>query len=217
METVSEAVAWNVYWHRYRGRLSVRQLSAVLAELGRRLLPSTITKIEKQQRKVDVDELVDLALALNCTPNALLMPAAAGRAEGVGQAYKDETAGRVWAWLAGEAPLRDDGSAVAVEDFRRNSMPEWVWTVESDSLVRAARVLLDAARAAVSGPATVSHLDAGEASAMLVTDLRAALRVVVAEVDRHISGVTAGWPAQAQSAPLVPQRERPKSGRRKGR
>ncbi|MFI1678799.1 helix-turn-helix domain-containing protein [Streptomyces sp. NPDC020607] len=58
---------------RLRGRTSVRELSARLAKLGRPILPSGITKLEQGQRRVDVDDLVALAVALQVTPTRLLM------------------------------------------------------------------------------------------------------------------------------------------------
>lgn len=66
----------NVRRTRERRGLSVRQLSARLAELGYKLLPSGVTNVEARdlakRRRVDVDDLVALALALRTTPAALL-------------------------------------------------------------------------------------------------------------------------------------------------
>ncbi|MEU2311200.1 helix-turn-helix domain-containing protein [Streptomyces albidoflavus] len=50
----------------------MRELSSRLKLLGRPILPSGITKIEQGQRRVDVDDLVALAIALKVTPNRLL-------------------------------------------------------------------------------------------------------------------------------------------------
>jgi transcriptional regulator with XRE-family HTH domain len=58
---------------RLRGRTTVRELSARLSKLGRPILPSGITKIEQGSRRVDVDDLVALALALEVTPTRLLL------------------------------------------------------------------------------------------------------------------------------------------------
>ncbi|MFJ6293241.1 helix-turn-helix domain-containing protein [Streptomyces griseoviridis] len=68
---------------RVRGRTSVRELSARLAKLGRPILPSGITKIEQGKRRVDVDDLVALSLALKVTPTRLLLgpPPTDGTAE----------------------------------------------------------------------------------------------------------------------------------------
>lgn len=58
---------------RLRGRTTVRELSARLSKLGRPILPSGITKIEQGSRRVDVDDLVALAVALKVTPTRLLL------------------------------------------------------------------------------------------------------------------------------------------------
>ena len=58
---------------RLRGRTTVRELSTRLAKLGRPILPSGITKIEQGSRRVDVDDLVALAVALKVTPTRLLL------------------------------------------------------------------------------------------------------------------------------------------------
>lgn len=81
------------------------------------MLPSGISKIENGERKVDVDDLVALAVALDVSPVALLLPAEPG--EG-GQAYElgkampadveitPRTAAPweyAWRWAHGEIPL----------------------------------------------------------------------------------------------------------------
>ncbi|WP_284437150.1 hypothetical protein [Streptomyces sp. TUS-ST3] len=58
---------------RLRGRTTVRELSARLSKLGRPILPSGITKIEQGTRRVDADDLVALAVALEVTPTRLLL------------------------------------------------------------------------------------------------------------------------------------------------
>jgi transcriptional regulator with XRE-family HTH domain len=72
---IAERVAETVRTHRLRRRLSHRQLSARLAELGHPILPSGIAKIEDGSRRVDVDDLVALALALRVSMSRLLLPA----------------------------------------------------------------------------------------------------------------------------------------------
>lgn len=85
METASKVgpvglrVAENL--KRLRGRVPVRELSARLEALGRPILPSGITKIEQGSRRVDVDDLVALAQALEVSPMRLLLPAAGDLAE----------------------------------------------------------------------------------------------------------------------------------------
>ncbi|MGH9045339.1 MAG: helix-turn-helix domain-containing protein [Acidimicrobiales bacterium] len=88
-----------------RDRVPVRELSKRMAEIGRPIVPSGITKIEKGERRVDVDDLVALALALDTTPNRLLLD---GRAD----ESAIELSGSVkvsrrsaWRWATGEQPL----------------------------------------------------------------------------------------------------------------
>src|SRR4051794_23808402 len=75
METDSPGtrVAHNVRALRDARGMSVRDLSARMAEIGQPLLPSGITKIEQGQRRVDADDLMALAVALGVTPNRLLL------------------------------------------------------------------------------------------------------------------------------------------------
>jgi hypothetical protein len=60
--------------HRQRRGLTHRQLSAQLAEVGHPILPSGIAKIEDGSRRVDVDDLVALSLALRVPLSRLLLP-----------------------------------------------------------------------------------------------------------------------------------------------
>ena len=73
---VGKQVAENV--KTLRSRIPVRELSARLESLGRPILPSGITKIEQGARRVDVDDLVALADALDASPLGLLLPNAGG-------------------------------------------------------------------------------------------------------------------------------------------
>lgn len=97
-------------------------------EVGRGLSQDAINKIENgaklddpryaekppQIRRVDVDDLVALAVVFNVNPNTLLLPAVAtGRTEVTGVGVVD--ADRAWDWAEGERPLNlpdgDDGTA----------------------------------------------------------------------------------------------------------
>lgn len=72
---VAERVATEVKALRELRGLTLVQLSELLTAVGRPILPSGIKKIERGGelgRRVDVDDLVGLALALGVTPNRLL-------------------------------------------------------------------------------------------------------------------------------------------------
>lgn len=76
--SVGEVAARNLRELRARRRLSVRELSKRLGELGYPLLPSGVSNIEagegSRRRRVVVDDLPALALALRTTPAGLLSP-----------------------------------------------------------------------------------------------------------------------------------------------
>ena len=53
--------------------LSTRRLSARLGEIGRPIPASGITRMELSERRVDVDDLVALAVALDVEPTQLML------------------------------------------------------------------------------------------------------------------------------------------------
>ena len=74
---VSTTVATNVQAIRKRRNMSQQDLARALAELGRPMQPSAIAKIEAGDRRVDVDDLAALAVALNVSVARLMVPDAA--------------------------------------------------------------------------------------------------------------------------------------------
>ncbi|SDH75333.1 helix-turn-helix domain-containing protein [Agrococcus jejuensis] len=109
-------------------------LSRVLTDRGRPIPVSSIGRIESGQRKVDVDDLLALALALDVSPLSLLLPFTQRWAD-----YIDtDTIGTqvpaldVWRWALGVAPLGEASSndfsdvANATRDFQLRSYPWWL-------------------------------------------------------------------------------------------
>ncbi|MDP9427843.1 MAG: helix-turn-helix transcriptional regulator [Actinomycetota bacterium] len=91
---------------RKRRGLSQEALADSLAVLGVVKHQTVIAKIEARARGVAVDELVALAVALNVTPLALLLPDSDSPGDMVeitprGSARADQ----VWAWARGDRPL----------------------------------------------------------------------------------------------------------------
>lgn len=87
--------------------LSTARLSKLLEDVGRPIQPTGITKIEKKERKVDVDDLVALALVLNVSPLALLLPPVDGD-ESVSLAPAVEVpAWLAWEWAEGTSPATE--------------------------------------------------------------------------------------------------------------
>lgn len=95
--------------------LTTDQLAARVTAYGRPMRANTITKIEKEQRRVDVDDLVALALALETRPDALLLPPTIAMDEVELVEGKTVTAFDAWRWANGARPLDlpedDDGTA----------------------------------------------------------------------------------------------------------
>jgi transcriptional regulator with XRE-family HTH domain len=86
-------------------RLGYAELSRKLAEMGREIPPLGLRRIEKGERRVDVDDLVALALAFDVSPLALLLPTATSSITSLGDQYPAE---QIWAWGEGQQPLPPD-------------------------------------------------------------------------------------------------------------
>jgi transcriptional regulator with XRE-family HTH domain len=99
-------------------RLSFAELSRQLADMGRDIPPLGLRRIESGDRKVDVDDLVALALALGVSPLALLLPVEASSIVAQGDQYD---AMRIWEWARGHRALAGDPLT-----FMRDSNPlDW--------------------------------------------------------------------------------------------
>jgi transcriptional regulator with XRE-family HTH domain len=107
---IAPRVAANIRALREDRRLTLDDLSNRLYALGRPIQRSGLSKIESGDRRVDTDDLVALALALDVTPNRLLLP---GRSET--EAEVELTAGArpvalpwnlAWRWACGEEVAR---------------------------------------------------------------------------------------------------------------
>ena len=88
--------------------LGYAELSRRLAEMGRDIPSLGLRRIESGERRVDADDLVALAVALDVTPLALLFPSAA---DGDGQLVPKGNAmpwQHIWVWGTGQGPLSGD-------------------------------------------------------------------------------------------------------------
>jgi len=116
-----------------RGRLQQRDISARLAALGRPLAVSTLSKIEQGDRRIDVDDLVALAIALGATPNRLLLPGDVGDQDS--DPVVELAAGisatplAAWRWASGDLPLPPQpwepsrAPSARTQDFRERNRP----------------------------------------------------------------------------------------------
>jgi transcriptional regulator with XRE-family HTH domain len=94
--------------HARKDTVTTAELSRRLTALGQPIPDTGITKTEQGTRRVDVDDLVALAVALGVTPNTLLLP----DVDYVGGTDFHDltpavngTAGHLWEWAQGETPL----------------------------------------------------------------------------------------------------------------
>lgn len=103
-----ERVAASVKQLRESQGLTYKQLSERLEDLGRPIPVLGLSRLERGDRRVDVDDLIALAIALDVTPNRLLMPPA--DVEHAADGYQltaavEGTSPALWAWASGEVPL----------------------------------------------------------------------------------------------------------------
>jgi transcriptional regulator with XRE-family HTH domain len=122
----AETVRANVKRLRGDQNLGLRALSDRLEKIRPSLRHSTIDAIERGARRVDVDDLMALALALNVTPITLLMPVVDDHAEMVPATGIDDkvTAEKLWLWLAADL---SGASVVGLSPaaFLANALPQW--------------------------------------------------------------------------------------------
>jgi transcriptional regulator with XRE-family HTH domain len=97
-------VAGNLTRLREGAGLTYTEVSRLLTEVGRDVSPLGVRRIEDGTRRVDVDDLMALSVALNVNPNALLLPHYSGDVE-IGHeltAVPDTVTGEgAWAWADG--------------------------------------------------------------------------------------------------------------------
>jgi transcriptional regulator with XRE-family HTH domain len=104
---VGEHVARNLRRIRDERRKTTEQLAKEVRELGIHMTASTVTKIERQGRRVFADELVFLALALNVSPVTLMLPDKDPRKPVLptGETREPLSWQRAWRWMHAAAPL----------------------------------------------------------------------------------------------------------------
>lgn len=87
--------------------LELAQLSEALKDLGRPIGVPALSRIENKLRRIDVADLVAIALALHTTPNWLLFgrdPYHPGQPLQLTPA-QEEQADAIWRWATGDYPL----------------------------------------------------------------------------------------------------------------
>ncbi|MER5352773.1 helix-turn-helix transcriptional regulator [Kitasatospora sp. NPDC002551] len=128
-------VAHNLSRLRKMSQLTTRQLSAKLEQRGRPIPASGITRMEKGERQVTVDDLMALAVALGVSPLTLLLPADARTdAEITGGGRVDGREAWAWAWCNDPLtlPEGEEEADRAVVEFLLNSRPVGLFSAQGD-------------------------------------------------------------------------------------
>jgi transcriptional regulator with XRE-family HTH domain len=100
LDATAETVSVNVKRLHTDQNLGLRGLSNKLGEVGRPLGHSAVDQIEKGARRVDVDDLMALAAALDVSPATLLMPLGDKDEPVAVTAHTAKlTCGRAWDWV----------------------------------------------------------------------------------------------------------------------
>jgi transcriptional regulator with XRE-family HTH domain len=148
-DPTSERVARNITRAREAQGFTLRGLSARMSELGRPILASGLLKLEQGGRRIDVDDLVALALALDVSPAQLLLGPVARDDELELTPGVNATGHQAWRWARGEVPfppsepieqVLEDGRVVQVGDaeshvrwlrFYVENRPDHAWSAEA--------------------------------------------------------------------------------------
>lgn len=111
-------------------RLTQKELAARMTELGRPVTMQMVSKMEQSGRRVDVDDLLAVAIALGVNPDAILFPRDASWDESVTLTPGTErSAWDVWRWAQGLSPLPDAGATAPPTfaqsaDFATHALPQ---------------------------------------------------------------------------------------------
>jgi transcriptional regulator with XRE-family HTH domain len=114
MGPVGRRLAANLAPLRKQRDLTQQDLGKRLKAVGHPMTASAISRIEQADRRADVDDLVAFAIALDVTPNHLLLTPDASSEPLELTREVTVTRERAWQWATGELPL-DDRSLSRVE------------------------------------------------------------------------------------------------------
>ncbi|WP_418003361.1 XRE family transcriptional regulator [Mycobacterium sp. PDNC021] len=117
---------------RLRGDMQYVKLAARLEELGRPIPTLGLRKIESYERRVDADDLVALAVALDVSPITLLAPHTENRQDEVAITGRNHPVSAIalWHWLLTELPLPGDKRIPIA--FQFDTRPPWWWQYQAE-------------------------------------------------------------------------------------
>jgi transcriptional regulator with XRE-family HTH domain len=118
---VGESARRNVTRLRKAAGLSLADVSDRMTG-DRRLSVSGLSKVETGGRKIDVDDLVAIAAAIDVSPLAILFGQAPEHDALVEAGGTGTQASALWAWAVGSQPMRDNDT----RGFQARSLPWWL-------------------------------------------------------------------------------------------
>lgn len=224
---IGEQVRKNVKGLREAQGLSTTDLSKRMEQQGRPISPTGITKVEMGDRRVDVGDLVALALALKVTPNRLLLPTDEDVKDFPimkGVTAPEES---LWAWAQAQRALyievdqiremldrRDgeEGTAETLvqemnalllkeeEDFRHNSLPVKYRLTGDGSAIESVRDLFDALNRSLDKVTETRNAASDmDLAVVLVQRLTMVARQTIVLINARIDAVSSWVSESAQS------------------
>lgn len=134
-----ETVRTNIASIRKQRGMTLRGLSDVMSTIGWPMSNSTLSQIENGSRRVDVDDLVAIAIALDVSPNGLLMPSGFDSNETIeATGVQAISSKNFWYFLDGMRSVISTGLDFAVRSqppFLRPASFTWRSTQDADQLL----------------------------------------------------------------------------------
>ncbi|MFF3179952.1 helix-turn-helix domain-containing protein [Rhodococcus pyridinivorans] len=132
---VGRVAASNIRRLRQEQNLTYAELSRRLDELGRPIATLGLSRIESEARRIDIDDLVGLAVALGVSPVTLLMPNIKTPTEWHkpvtvtcdDRTFRPEV---VWEWYTAQAPLAERPTGREVDAFHLKAVPPEAYMLE---------------------------------------------------------------------------------------
>lgn len=119
--STGKTVAQNIARVRKSQQISLKDLEDRLTARGRKISVSGLSKIENEDRRVEVDDLMAIALCLEVSPLGLLLPWGDEPDEMVDVTGGRGSSGIFWLWAFGDTPFNADARS-----FQARSFPWWV-------------------------------------------------------------------------------------------
>ncbi|WP_328389686.1 helix-turn-helix domain-containing protein [Nocardia sp. NBC_00416] len=126
-----DTVRNNVLRYRNRMNLGYADLARRLEALGRPIPVLGLSRIERGERRIDVDDLMALAVALGVSPTSLLLPDTSGSDDVVTATGIEGTAADLLGWLRLHTPSAhigkpaDDRNVRDAIRFIADARPRW--------------------------------------------------------------------------------------------